>query len=76
MRSESKKSFAWLKKYFFFQNVQARHFDVVIFHKDPKTGQVTFAIRRNNIEHQTFDRGYCYTRNWRHFQAFIIICLL
>lgn len=38
-----------IKKIFFFQNVQARHFDVVIFHKDPKTGQVTFAIRRNNI---------------------------
>lgn len=52
-----------IKKNFFFQNVQARHFDVVTFHKDPKNGQVTFAIRRNNIEHQTFDRGYCYTRN-------------
>lgn len=38
-----------IKKNFFFQNVQARHFDVVTFHKDPKNGQVTFAIRRNNI---------------------------
>lgn len=51
------------KIFFFFQNVKARHFDVLIFYKDPKTGQVTFAIRRNNIEHQMFDRGYCYTRS-------------
>lgn len=49
MNEETIEKIVCMINIFFFQNVQARHFDVVIFHKDPKTGQVTFAIRRNNI---------------------------